>query len=90
MKKIILAAIAVSLVAAGAVSAGSIDRHWKGYIYRSKQYSSMYIARKIEIFEDNNGCQYLVISGGSLSSSASYGVSMTPRINSATRQPHCA
>lgn len=89
MKKILIAAVAASLIAAGAVSAGSIDRHWKGYISRSDQYSPMYIARKVEVFEDRNGCQYLVIEGGSLSSSASYGVSITPRINSATHQPHC-
>ena len=86
MKKILTAAIAASLVAVGAVSAGTIDRHWKGYISINETYNNV---QQIEIFEDRNGCQYLVATGRSLSSSSSYGISITPRINSATRQPHC-
>ena len=88
MKKILIAAIAASLVAAGAVSAGSVERHWKGYISRSAFYSTHSTARQVEIFEDRNGCQYLVVTSASSNASA-HSVSITPRINSATRQPHC-
>lgn len=88
MKKILTAAIAASLVAVGAVSAGTIDRHWKGYISRtgSNPHDTW---EQVEVFEDRNGCQYLVATGGTNYSYGSYGVSITPRINSATRQPHC-
>lgn len=88
MKKILTAAIAASLVAVGAVSAGTIERHWKGYISRNglNHYDTW---KQVEVFEDRNGCQYLVATGGARSSAGSYGVSITPRINSATRQPHC-
>jgi hypothetical protein len=89
MKKILIAAIAASLVAVGAVSAGPAERHWKGYISRSAFYSTHGgDARQVEIFEDRNGCQYLVVTSASSNASA-HSVSITPRINSATRQPHC-
>jgi len=88
MKKILIAAIAVSLVAVGAVSAGPAERHWKGYISRSEYYSPRSYSRQVEIFEDRNGCQYLVVTSTSSNASAD-NVSITPRINSATRQPHC-
>lgn len=89
MRKIILAAVAASLVAGVAFAAPTIDRHWKGYISRtgSNSYGTW---EKVEIFQDNNGCQYLVVTGGTEFSSTSYGVGITPRINSATKEPHCA
>jgi hypothetical protein len=88
MKKILIAAIAVSLVAVGVVSAGPSERHWKGYISRSEHYSPISYPRQVEIFEDRNGCQYLVVTSASSNASA-HSVSITPRINSATLQPHC-
>ena len=88
-KKIIVAAVAVlSIVASAAVA--SQTSPWLGWVAKSGDgpYSSTW--KRVEVVKDSNGCQYLVATGGSDYTSGSYGISITPRINSATHQPHCS
>jgi len=93
MRKIILPILVLTLVlvgsGVGATTLNSLDP-WKGWLSRVGHRSNVPDQwKKVEIFEDRNGCQYLVATGGSAYDYAAYGISITPRINSATHQPHC-
>lgn len=94
MKKgiITLVAVAVLSLTSGAVAANTIQRldPWKGWLSKTGvEYVVPSQWKKVEIFEDRNGCQYLVATGGSGYDYAAYGISITPRINSGTRLPYC-
>jgi len=89
MKKILIAALAASLLTAGAASAFNPTAvAWMGWLARKGEQPAMGNFQKVEIFQDRNGCQYLVATGGQ-AYYGTYSISITPRINSATRQPHC-
>lgn len=94
VSKVALGSLAVSAFAAVAVawSAPPTPRFvagWTGIVaHRSDAVANTSIETYVEVFVDNNGCEYLVTTSGSYSD-YSVSQSITPRINAQTRQPFC-